>query len=138
MRKPLSIIALSAMLTAALPAVAEPRADLLAGYAAAASKDQPGFAGFSAERGRQFHVRQFAGGKADAPACASCHGENPRTSGRTRAGKAIEPMAVSVTADRYTDGAKVEKWFRRNCNEVLGRECTAQEKGDWLTYMSSQ
>jgi cytochrome b len=28
------------------------------------------------------------------------------------------------------------KWFGRNCNTVLGRECTAQEKGDILTYLS--
>jgi hypothetical protein len=45
-------------------------------------------------------------------------------------------MAVSVTPTRYLDPAKVEKWFRRNCNEVLGRACSPQEKGDWLTYMS--
>jgi len=31
----------------------------------------------------------------------------------------------------------VAKWFRRNCKTVLGRECTAQEKGDILTYLSS-
>jgi hypothetical protein len=47
-------------------------------------------------------------------------------------------MAVSVSPLRYTNTAKVEKWFKRNCNEVLGRECTAQEKGDWLAYMTSQ
>ena len=47
-------------------------------------------------------------------------------------------MAASVTPKRYTDPAKVEKWFKRNCREVLGRECTVQEKGDWLSYMLSQ
>jgi hypothetical protein len=46
-------------------------------------------------------------------------------------------MAVSATPARYTDPAKVEKWFKRNCTEVIGRECSAQEKGDWLTYMTS-
>jgi hypothetical protein len=54
------------------------------------------------------------------------------------AGKSIEPVAVSVSPARYTDPAKVEKWFRRNCTEVLGRECTPLEKGDWLTYVISQ
>jgi hypothetical protein len=47
-------------------------------------------------------------------------------------------MALSASPARYTDPAKVEKWFKRNCNEVLGRECTPQEKGDWLSFMISQ
>jgi hypothetical protein len=47
-------------------------------------------------------------------------------------------MAASANPARYSDPAKVEKWFRRNCNEVLGRECSAQEKGDWLSYMISR
>ena len=47
-------------------------------------------------------------------------------------------MAVSVTPDRFTDLAKVEKWFRRNCNTVLGRECTPAEKGDFIAFMTSQ
>ena len=51
-------------------------------------------------------------------------------------GKAIAPMAVSLSPDRFTDPDKVEKWFLRNCNTVLGRECTAQEKGDIITYLS--
>ena len=45
---------------------------------------------------------------------------------------------VSVVATRYGDPAKVEKWFKRNCTEVLGRECSAREKGDWLAWMTSQ
>jgi len=47
-------------------------------------------------------------------------------------------MAVSKTPDRYIDMKKVEKWFRRNCKSVLGRVCTSLEKGDFLTFMSSQ
>lgn len=138
MKTVLATSVVAAIVTLSLPAVAGPREDLLAGYAAAAKTAAASFAGFSAERGKQFHSHTFAGGKADTPACSSCHGDNPRSAGRTRTGKAIEPMAVSVSRDRYTDSAKVEKWFKRNCTEVLGRECTAQEKGDWLTYMSGQ
>ena len=111
------------------------RDELLAEYAAIAKRDAPAFAGFSAARGETFHRKSFAGGKPETPACSSCHSSDPRTAGRTPAGKAIEPVAVSANPARYTDPAKVEKWFRRNCNEVLGRECTAQEKGDWLSYM---
>jgi hypothetical protein len=32
----------------------------------------------------------------------------------------------------------VEKWFTRTCQDVLGRACTAQEKGDFITYMMGQ
>ena len=39
---------------------------------------------------------------------------------------------------RFTDPEKVAKWFLRNCTSVLGRECTAIEKGDFLTFMSAQ
>lgn len=119
-------------------AFAGPREELLAQYATTAKAATSGFTAFSAARGKTLHSQAFATGKADTPACTSCHGDDPRSPGRSRAGKAIEPMAASLTPSRYTDPAKVEKWFKRNCNEVLGRECTAQEKGDWLAYMFSQ
>jgi len=135
------------MLTASVAAVAMilstsvsagPRDDLLARYAMVAKSAAPAFAGFSTARGKILHTQAFAGGKADTPACTSCHDKDPRGAGSTPAGKAIKAMAVSVTPDRYSDPAKVEKWFKRNCNEVIGRECSAQEKGDWLAYMVSQ
>ena len=138
MKRPLSI-ALAA-LSFILPAVAAggPREDLLARYVAEAQRSRSDFSGFSPERGRDLHTRKFGGGKPDTPACTSCHGPDPRRPGQTPAGKPIEPVAVSASPARYADAAKVEKWFRRNCNEVLGRECSAIEKGDWLTYMVQQ
>lgn len=114
------------------------REDQLAQYASAAKAESPGFAGFSAERGKTLHTQNFTGGKPDTPACTSCHGKDPRGTGRAPSGKAIEAMAASVTPARYTDPAKVEKWFKRNCTEVLGRVCTPQEKGDWLSFMLGQ
>ncbi len=127
-----------AVLTLPVSSFAGPRDDLLTQYATAAGKETPAFSGFSAARGKTLHTQKFAGGKPDTPACTTCHGENTRGAGRTLTGKAIEAVAVSATPQRYTDPAKVEKWFKRNCNEVLGRTCTAQEKGDWLSYMISQ
>jgi hypothetical protein len=128
------------MFTLILPALAAaaPRDDILSSYAEEARRSDAGFVGFSAERGQAFHKRSFAGGKPDTPACTSCHGTDPRRPGQTPAGKPIDPVAVSAAPARYTDPAKIEKWFKRNCNEVLGRACTALEKGDWLTYMSRQ
>jgi len=93
---------------------------------------------FSAERGKALFLSKPGGGKPETPSCTTCHGSSPAATGKTRAGKTIDPMAVSVTPNRYTDPKKVAKWFRRNCKSVLGRECTAREKGDFLTYMSSQ
>ena len=114
------------------------REDQLAQYASAAKLASPAFAGFSAERGKTLHTQNFTGGKPDTPACTSCHGKDTRSAGRAPSGKAIEAMAVSATPARYTDPAKVEKWFKRNCTEVLGRVCTDQEKGDWLSFMLGQ
>jgi len=68
--------------------------------------------------------------------CPDCHGPDLSQSGEhKRTHKPIEAMAPSVTPARYTDVRKVEKWFKRNCKWTLGRECTAQEKGDLLEYL---
>ena len=112
--------------------IAGPREDLLAQYAAAAKAS-----GFSAVRGQALHTQSFSGGKPDTPSCTTCHGKDTRSAGRALTGKTIEPVAVSVTPTRYTDPAKVEKWFKRNCQEVLARACTPQEKADFTAYMIS-
>lgn len=140
MNRKLTVITLAATLALGFSAtgIAGPREDQLEKYASAAKAASPAFSGFSAARGKTLHTQSFAGGKADTPACTSCHGNDTRGAGRNPAGKAIEPMALSASPTRYTDPAKVEKWFKRNCNEVLGRECTPQEKGDWLSFMISQ
>jgi hypothetical protein len=114
------------------------REEQLAQYASAAKAEAPGFAGFSSERGKLLHTQRFAGGKPDTPACTTCHGKDPRGAGQTPTGKTIEAMAASANPARYADPAKVEKWFKRNCTEVLGRVCKPQEKGDWLTFMLGQ
>lgn len=118
--------------------IAAPRQDLLAPYASAARAADPAFSGFSAERGKTLYLQTFTGGKPETPSCTSCHGRDTRVAGRTPTGKTIEPVAASVSPARYTDPAKLEKWFKRNCNEVMGRECSAREKGDWLSFVLGQ
>jgi urocanate hydratase len=44
---------------------------------------------------------------------------------------------AAADPERFTDSGVVDKWFRRNCNDVLGRLCTAKEKGDVLQYLMS-
>jgi len=128
----LAATAASALLAVAV--VANPVRDaILQGYMADA-----GVSRFSADAGRTLFLSQNTGGKAATPSCSTCHTNNPQSQGRTRVGKVIEPMAISQSPDRYTDVAKVEKWFRRNCTSVLGRECTPEEKGNYITFMISQ
>ena len=70
--------------------------------------------------------------------CATCHTANPRSAGKHKiTGKAIEPLAPSANAKRFTNSAHVEKWFKRNCKDVLGRECSVTEKADVLAYLLS-
>ena len=92
----------------------------------------------SAEKGRVFFTTPHKGGKPETPSCITCHTKNLKARGQTRAGKVIEPMALSVNPARLTDSAKVAKWLRRNCRTVLGRECTAAEKADVVAFLMSQ
>ena len=111
---------------------------VLNSYASEAKTSDPSFSGFSAERGEHLFRTNFSTGKPDTPSCTTCHTTDPRKIGQTRAGKDIEPMAASLSPKRYTDQEKTEKWFGRNCKNVLGRDCTASEKGDFITFMLTQ
>ena len=86
----------------------------------------------SAERGRAFFTATHGGEWS----CASCHGTPPTAPGKHAAtGKAVAPLAPAANAERFTDSAKADKWFRRNCNDVLKRECSALEKADVMAYL---
>ena len=68
--------------------------------------------------------------------CASCHGEtSTKVSKHASTGKAIDPLAPAANPDAFTDTARVDKWFRRNCKDVLSRECTAAEKSDVIAFL---
>jgi hypothetical protein len=142
MRSPSELLSLVLVVTfvgvAAAGTVSPARQAILAAFAAEAKQADPAFTGFSAERGHAFWTAAHAGGKPETPSCTTCHTTDPTREGQTRAGKQIAPMAVSKTPDRFTDSAKVEKWFGRNCNSVLGRDCTAVEKGDVIAYLSGK
>ncbi|MFY9993242.1 MAG: DUF1924 domain-containing protein [Rhodoplanes sp.] len=125
------------MLILASAAVTPAQAQVLLDKYIADAKAEPGYSGPSVERGRAFFFASHAGGKADTPSCTSCHAKDLTRPGQTRAGKPIEPMALSVVPTRYTDPANVEKWFKRNCVDVLGRECSAAEKADVLAFLRS-
>jgi cytochrome c peroxidase len=68
--------------------------------------------------------------------CATCHGAVPTSEGKhAGTGKPITPLAPAFNPERFADAAKTEKWFRRNCNDVMGRECSAGEKADVLAWL---
>ena len=106
---------------------------LLEDYRSAAADRAPTYAGPSARRGEQlFHARGTDW------SCASCHTADPRQPGRhVVTGKPIKPLAPAANPARFTDRSRAEKWFKRNCNDTLGRECTAAEKADLLAYLLS-
>jgi len=116
------------LLFASFQAMAATPADLLAGYTAQAghpANASKGEAFFKASHGQEGH-------------CTSCHGKSLMLGGRhASTDKAIEPIAPAANAKRFTDSAKAEKWFRRNCKDVLVRECTAAEKADVLAWLIS-
>jgi hypothetical protein len=71
--------------------------------------------------------------------CTSCHGDSPAQVGKhQKTAKKIQPMAVSVNPERYRDAKKIKKWFLRNCKWTYGRECSAQEKIDILSWLIQQ
>jgi len=135
--KIIRILATIIVSAACMPLHAENVDDLINHYKAQARSETSTFLSFDSNRGKDLYFKVFTSGKKDTPSCTSCHTDNPAQTGETRAGKAIEPMAVSVSPKRYQKLKKAEKWFRRNCKSVLGRECTTIEKGDFLTFMKN-
>lgn len=109
-----------------LNALATTPTELVTGYIAQSGQPanaSKGEAFFKASHGQEWQ-------------CTSCHGKSPLVGGRhASTDKAIEPLAPAANAKRFTDSAKVEKWFRRNCKDVLARECSPSEKADVLAWL---
>ncbi|MBI5437667.1 MAG: DUF1924 domain-containing protein [Nitrosomonadales bacterium] len=95
-----------------------------------------GATGFDAERGNKNWVKESKVEGGEMMSCTTCHGDDLSKQGKHhKTGKVIQPMAPSANTERFTDVKKIEKWFKRNCSDAWGRECTAQEKGDFLKFL---
>ncbi len=133
--KPALALAVTLALTLAGPVRAQAPAagkttpaELLEGYVAQAG--QPA----SAERGQKFYATNF--GKQMGWSCASCHTSNPLRPGTHDVSeKSIKPLAPAANPARFTDRRQVEFNFKMNCKDVVGRECTAQEKADVIAWL---
>ena len=119
-----SLFILAAISSANITLAATPL-ELLNGYEAKSDKAVParGEKFFNAKHGKEW-------------SCASCHESPPNHDTKhIVTGKLIQPLSPNSNAARFSDTAKVEKWFKRNCNDVLGRECNAQEKADVISWL---
>lgn len=99
------------------------------------SYQEAGAGAFDAEAGASLWKQEFTNNRS----CVSCHGADVSQAGKhVKTKKLIKPMALSVNSERYQSAKKINKWFKRNCKWTLGRECTPQEKGDFLTWLMRQ
>lgn len=94
-----------------------------------------GAGNFTADGVKDLWVQEHKASDGKMRSCSTCHGTDLTKSGKhAKTGKVIDPMAISVNPERFTDPKKIKKWFNRNCKWAWGRECTPQEKGNFLTY----
>ena len=99
-------------------------------------QENPKFTGFDAKRGEEIFTSKHIGKRGKEIACTTCHTINLNNSGEnTFTGKTIEPLSPKANPKRFTDVKEIEKWMKRNFNDVYNREGTALEKGDVITYI---
>jgi hypothetical protein len=139
-------------------AAAQGPEQLLQRYAAEARAVDSAFQGFSAERGHAFYLEKHVLKGVGAVNCASCHRKDPREQVRAHRvdilcrachvindeehpdpekakKRIIEPFAPQANPERFHDQTRVERYFHTNCMMMLRRDCTAQEKGDLITWL---
>ena len=102
--------------------------------------EKQGASAFNPSTAQSMWTREFVDAKSgEKRRCSSCHTEDLRRPGKQAVtGKVIEPLAPSANPKRLTDPEHIEKWFLRNCKWTLGRECTPQEKGDFLVMIRAK
>lgn len=126
-----ALVAATVLLAA--PASADTPESLMRGYAEQARTTSASYAGPSPAAGRRLFHQQPRDWS-----CATCHTNQPVATGRHAiTGKTIAPLSPVANPERFRDAAKVEKWFKRNCTDTLGRLCTSAEKADLISFLLS-
>ncbi|WP_419771048.1 MAG: DUF1924 domain-containing protein [Candidatus Marinarcus sp.] len=101
-----------------------------------ALQENPNFKGFDSNRGEQIFTSKHIGKKGKEISCVSCHTSDLSKNGENFfTGKVIEPLSPKANPKRLTEIKTIEKWLKRNFNDVYNREGTAQEKGDVIVYI---
>ena len=102
-------------------------------------KDEPSFTNFDAKRGEEIFTSKHIGKKGKEISCTSCHGINLSQSSKNFfTGKEIKPLSPKANPERLSNLKDIEKWLKRNFNDVYNRVGTAKEKGDVITYILSR
>ena len=102
-------------------------------------KENPNFTGFDSKRGKEIFTSKHIGKKGKEISCTSCHTIDLSNSGENIfTGKTIEPLSPKANPKRFTQLDEIEKWIKRNFNDVYNREGTTLEKGDVTTYIINQ
>ncbi len=114
-------------------------------YATMAKASDPAYPGPSVAEGKAFFSREVIQFKGDpnvpgkAIACSSCHTANPADPGKhIVTGKPIKPLSPAVNPKRFSSLEDVEEKFTKHCNEVVGSDCTPQEKASYITYLLTE
>ncbi len=93
----------------------------------------------SVTEGKMFFNRKIKMPNGKEMACASCHTTNPANPGKhALTGKSIEPLSPAVNNKRFKDIEKVEEKFTEHCNEIIGADCTAAEKANYIIYLLTE
>ena len=99
----------------------------------------PEYAGPSAIAGKMFFNRKIKGAHDKETACASCHTRNPANAGKhIITGKAIRPLSPAVNDKRFNDIENVEDKFTEHCNDIIGSDCTPEEKANFIGYLLTE
>ncbi len=109
-------------------------------YAIHAQKQDPNVV-LSAEAGQAFYTKkiiitQEGKLKGKEVSCAACHTDNPAANGKHMvSGKKLPPMAPSVNSKRFKDIGKSNKGFSDHCRDLYGKDCSAADKSNFITYV---
>lgn len=108
-------------------------------YSTFAKAANPEYAGPSAVDGKFFFNRKIKLANGKEAACASCHTSNPADEGKHMiTGKVIKPLSPMVNYKRFSDVNKVEEQFTLHCNDIIGSDCTAAEKANYIAYLLTE
>ncbi len=139
--KKLSIVLLALLSLSAISAQASiaNAKKLVLIYHTQAIGENKDFAGPSAEEGKAFYNNKVKGANGKETACASCHTANPADNGKhIVTGKTIKPLSPVVNEKRFADFDKVEAKFTQHCVDILGADCTAAQKANYISYVLTE
>ncbi len=135
----ITLVALLALASVSAQANVANAEKLVSIYSAVAKHDNPDYAGPTAAEGKFFFNRKIKLGNGKEMACASCHTANPADEGKHAiTGKAIRPLSPVVNAKRFEDFDKVQEKFTQHCKDIIGSDCTAAEKANYITYLLTE